>query len=484
MAEDELGRHARLPGPHPAPARRRSSSCARSSRARRACGCWARGTRSATSPTPPSWSRLEGLPADVEVDRAAGTVSCSAALKYGELATGAGRARASPLHNLASLPHISVAGAVATATHGSGDANGNLATAVAGARARDLRRATSSRRPRRRRTSTASSSGLGALGAVTRHHARRRARLRGAPARLRGAGLGRAGRALRRDHRERLQRQRLHPLGPTRRPGVGQEPRHRRAREPRGELFGAVAGDARPPPDPRPGPGQLHAAARRPRPAGRTACRTSAWASRPATARRSSPSTMSPRRARRRGDRGRARARRRRSRPCSRSREIRTVAADGLWMSPQYGQDTVGAALHLDARPRGRRARARRPRGRARAVRRRARTGARSSSRTPRPSRRATSAWRTSRAWPRAWTRAAPSATTGSPPTSSAMRREHRPARRRGAGAAPRAVLRPRLRAGHHAVHCADVARADVGGLAKGLLVLGMLWCSWVATRG
>src|SRR3712207_3541508 len=32
---------------------------------------------------------------------------------------------------MASLPHISVAGAVATATHGSGDANGNLATAVA-----------------------------------------------------------------------------------------------------------------------------------------------------------------------------------------------------------------------------------------------------------------------------------------------------------------------------------------------------------------
>ena len=34
------------------------------------------------------------------------------------------------LHNLASLPHISVAGAAATATHGSGVANGNLATAV------------------------------------------------------------------------------------------------------------------------------------------------------------------------------------------------------------------------------------------------------------------------------------------------------------------------------------------------------------------
>src|SRR5262249_33334266 len=35
------------------------------------------------------------------------------------------------LHNLASLPHISVAGACATATHGSGIKNGNLATSVA-----------------------------------------------------------------------------------------------------------------------------------------------------------------------------------------------------------------------------------------------------------------------------------------------------------------------------------------------------------------
>ena len=38
------------------------------------------------------------------------------------------------LHNLGSLPHISVAGAVATGTHGSGDGNGNLATAVRGLR--------------------------------------------------------------------------------------------------------------------------------------------------------------------------------------------------------------------------------------------------------------------------------------------------------------------------------------------------------------
>ena len=34
------------------------------------------------------------------------------------------------MHNLASLPHVSVAGACATATHGSGSKNGNLSTAV------------------------------------------------------------------------------------------------------------------------------------------------------------------------------------------------------------------------------------------------------------------------------------------------------------------------------------------------------------------
>jgi xylitol oxidase len=74
---------------------------------------------------------LEDMPEDVVFDHAAGTVSFNAALKYGEL-VGALGAEGLALHNLASLPHISVAGAVATATHGSGDENGNLATAVAG----------------------------------------------------------------------------------------------------------------------------------------------------------------------------------------------------------------------------------------------------------------------------------------------------------------------------------------------------------------
>jgi xylitol oxidase len=71
---------------------------------------------------------LEDMPGDVEVGD--GTVTVGAALRYGDLA-GELDGRGLALHNLASLPHISVAGAVATATHGSGEGNGNLATAVA-----------------------------------------------------------------------------------------------------------------------------------------------------------------------------------------------------------------------------------------------------------------------------------------------------------------------------------------------------------------
>jgi xylitol oxidase len=72
---------------------------------------------------------LEDMPGGVEVGD--GTVTVGAALRYGDLA-GELNAHGLALHNLASLPHISVAGAVATATHGSGEGNGNLATAVAG----------------------------------------------------------------------------------------------------------------------------------------------------------------------------------------------------------------------------------------------------------------------------------------------------------------------------------------------------------------
>ena len=66
----------------------------------------------------------------IGIDEKAKTVTVEAGIKYGELAPyldGKGYA----LHNLASLPHISVMGACTTATHGSGVKNGNLSTAVA-----------------------------------------------------------------------------------------------------------------------------------------------------------------------------------------------------------------------------------------------------------------------------------------------------------------------------------------------------------------
>jgi alditol oxidase len=72
---------------------------------------------------------LDALPAGIALDRAAGTVTVGAGVRYGELAD-ALNAEGVALHNLASLPHISVGGAIATATHGSGAGNGNLATAV------------------------------------------------------------------------------------------------------------------------------------------------------------------------------------------------------------------------------------------------------------------------------------------------------------------------------------------------------------------
>ena len=58
------------------------------------------------------------------------TVVVPGGMRYGELAAWL-HERGWALHNLASLPHISVAGAVATGTHGSGDSNGTLAAAVA-----------------------------------------------------------------------------------------------------------------------------------------------------------------------------------------------------------------------------------------------------------------------------------------------------------------------------------------------------------------
>lgn len=64
------------------------------------------------------------------VDPAARAISVGPGVRYGTIAPMLEKSGFA-LHNLASLPHISVAGACTTATHGSGVTNGNLATAVA-----------------------------------------------------------------------------------------------------------------------------------------------------------------------------------------------------------------------------------------------------------------------------------------------------------------------------------------------------------------
>ncbi len=75
-----------------------------------------------------SWARM---PRVFDLDPVAGTVTVDGGVRYGEICVPLDAAGFA-LHNLASLPHISVAGACATAIHGSGDRSGNLATAVTG----------------------------------------------------------------------------------------------------------------------------------------------------------------------------------------------------------------------------------------------------------------------------------------------------------------------------------------------------------------
>ena len=100
-------------------------------------------------------------------DPEARTVTVGAGMSYGQLAPYLEK-QGMALHNLASLPHISVAGAATTATHGSGMKNGNLASAVAaldivtaGGEIKRLSRANDGEQFR------GAVVGLGALGAIT-----------------------------------------------------------------------------------------------------------------------------------------------------------------------------------------------------------------------------------------------------------------------------------------------------------------------------
>lgn len=72
---------------------------------------------------------LTGIPTDLVVDAEHSTVTLGAGTRYGDVAADIDRAGFA-LHNTGSLPHISVGGAVATGTHGSGTTLGSLATAV------------------------------------------------------------------------------------------------------------------------------------------------------------------------------------------------------------------------------------------------------------------------------------------------------------------------------------------------------------------
>jgi len=89
------------------------------------------GTRHCFNSIADSRHRLLSLKAmhDVALDPGARTVTVEAGVTYGQLGPYLD-SKGFALHNLASLPHISIAGACSTATHGSGEKNGNLAAAV------------------------------------------------------------------------------------------------------------------------------------------------------------------------------------------------------------------------------------------------------------------------------------------------------------------------------------------------------------------
>ncbi len=111
---------------------------------------------------------LTGWQSDPVLDESKSRVTIDANMRYGELALWL-QDHGYAVHNLASLPHISIAGACATATHGSGDRNGNLATAVV---ALDIMRADGSvdhlDREKQADEFNATVVGLGALGIITR----------------------------------------------------------------------------------------------------------------------------------------------------------------------------------------------------------------------------------------------------------------------------------------------------------------------------
>ena len=99
-----------------------------SSRRIRALGC--RHSFSRISDTAGDLVLLTGLPKTLTIDPASSTVTVAAGMTYTELAEQLSRAGFA-LSNMASIPDISIAGACATGTHGSGDDHRVLPASVA-----------------------------------------------------------------------------------------------------------------------------------------------------------------------------------------------------------------------------------------------------------------------------------------------------------------------------------------------------------------
>src|SRR5699024_1758562 len=72
---------------------------------------------------------LDALATPIEVDSGAMTITVGGGARYGDVARELVRHELA-LRTMASLPHITVAGAISTGTHGSGNCCGGLATAV------------------------------------------------------------------------------------------------------------------------------------------------------------------------------------------------------------------------------------------------------------------------------------------------------------------------------------------------------------------
>jgi xylitol oxidase len=96
------------------------------------------------------------------------TVTVESGMTYGQLCPYVD-AKGWALHNLASLPHISIAGACSTSTHGSGEKNGNLSTAVSAIEMIDASgNVVTLTRQKDGETFRGAVVGLGALGVITK----------------------------------------------------------------------------------------------------------------------------------------------------------------------------------------------------------------------------------------------------------------------------------------------------------------------------